>query len=126
MGQPTATKGYVEGMELSFGKAQQGVGGGLCQISNLIHWMALHSPLQIIERANHSFDPFPDKGRTLPFGSGAALFYNYIDLVLFNSTPHTYQLTIKVADHQLEGEILSDTVSTVKYHIMSMEKNIDL
>lgn len=117
VGRPTTKRGFVEGMELSFGKAQSGVGGGLCQISNLIHWMALHSPLQVIERANHSFDPFPDDGRILPFGSGAALFYNYIDLILFNPTPNTYQLTIHVAEHQLEGEILCNLASDIKYHV---------
>ena len=117
VGRPTTSKGYVEGMELSFGKAQQGVGGGLCQMSNLIHWMILHSPLQVIERANHSFDPFPDEGRILPFGSGAALFYNYIDLIIHNPTPNTYQLRVKVAEHQLEDEILCNRASEIKYHI---------
>lgn len=117
VGNPTQARGFVEGMELSFGKAQAGIGGGLCQLSNLIHWMALHSPLLVVERANHSFDPFPDEGRILPFGSGAALFYNYIDLVLFNPTQDTYQLTIHVAEHQLEGEILCSVPSTLKYHV---------
>jgi vancomycin resistance protein VanW len=42
--------------------------------------MAIHSPLVVVERSNHSFDPFPDDGRGLPFGSGAEIFYNYIDL----------------------------------------------
>ncbi len=44
--------------------------GGICQLSNLIHWMVLHSPLQVVERANHSFDPFPDEGRVLPLVLG--------------------------------------------------------
>lgn len=117
VGRPTKTRGFVEGMELSFGKARSGIGGGLCQISNLIHWMALHSPLKIVERANHSFDPFPDDGRILPFGSGAALFYNYIDLVLYNPTNVTFQLCINVAEHQLEGELLCDQASDIKYHV---------
>lgn len=117
VGRPTRSRGFVEGMELSLGKAQAGIGGGLCQLSNLIHWMALHTPLEVVERANHSFDPFPDDGRVLPFGAGAALFYNYIDLILFNPTQNTYQLTIHVAEHQLEGEILCDKASDIKYHV---------
>lgn len=117
VGRPSARRGYVEGMELSFGKARSGIGGGLCQIGNLIHWMALHSPLTVVERANHSFDPFPDDGRVLPFGSGAALFYNYVDLVLHNPTHETFQLCLKVAEHQLEGELRSDTASLLNYHV---------
>ena len=49
VGNPTTQKGYVEGMELSFGKARGGIGGGICQIANLIHWLVLHSPLDVIQ-----------------------------------------------------------------------------
>ncbi len=117
VGKPTQERGFVEGMELSFGEARSGIGGGICQLSNLIHWMAIHSPLIVVERANHSFDPFPDEGRVLPFGSGAAIFYNYIDLVLHNPTQDSFQLMIHVAEHQLEGELLCTKPRTVKYHI---------
>lgn len=85
-------------MELSFGEARPGVGGGICQLSNLIHWMALHSPLQVVERSNHSFDPFPDHNRVLPFGFGAAIFYNYVDLVLHNPTRQHFQLVFNIAE----------------------------
>lgn len=117
VGQPTKRKGYVDGMQLSFGEARQGIGGGICQISNLIHWLALHSELQVVERANHSFDPFPDEGRILPFGSGAAIFYNYIDLVLYNPTLQTFQLCLTVGEHQLEGELLCDQPRQYSYHV---------
>lgn len=117
VGKPTRERGFVEGMELSFGKARKGIGGGICQLSNLIHWMVLHSPLQVVERANHSFDPFPDDGRVLPFGSGAAIFYNYIDLVLHNPTSRTFQLCFHIGEHQLEGELRCSEERDVKYHI---------
>jgi vancomycin resistance protein VanW len=119
IGKPTKKRGYLEGMELSFGEARRGIGGGICQLSNLIHWIALHSPLSIVERSNHSFDPFPDDNRVLPFGSGAAIFYNYIDLVLFNPTQQYFQLTfnININKNQLEGELLSNELRSVKYHV---------
>ncbi len=63
VGLPTKRKGYLPGMELSFGEARAGIGGGICQISNLIHWLVIHSPLTVTERYHHSFDPFPDDGR---------------------------------------------------------------
>jgi vancomycin resistance protein VanW len=117
VGRPTLKRGYVEGMELSFGEARTGVGGGICQLSNLIHWMAIHSPLVVVERSNHSFDPFPDEGRVLPFGSGAAIFYNYVDLVLHNPTNLHFQLKLTVGEQQLEGELLCDQVRAFRYHI---------
>ena len=79
VGLPTKAKGYLMGMELSFGEAKAGIGGGICQISNLIHWLVIHSALTVTERHHHSFDLFPDDGRVLPFGSGATVFYNYLD-----------------------------------------------
>ena len=41
VGKPTRNKGYLEGMVLSNGQIISGVGGGLCQLSNLIYWMSL-------------------------------------------------------------------------------------
>ena len=63
-------KGYLDGIVLSAGPPfRPGVGGGLCQMSNLIFWMTLHTPLTVVERYRHSYDVFPDCGRTQPFGT---------------------------------------------------------
>lgn len=118
VGLPTKRKGYLPGMELSFGEARPGIGGGgLCQIANLIHWLALHSPLTIIERHHHSFDPFPDDGRVLPFGSGATIFYNYIDLRIKNCTPYTFQINLWFSEKCLEGDLRIDTALEYAYHV---------
>lgn len=117
VGLPTRRKGYVEGMELSFGKARPGIGGGLCQIANLIHWMVMHSPLTITERHHHSFDPFPDCGRVLPFGSGATVFYNYGDYRFTNNTPHTFQINLWLTEKCLEGELRIDEELSYAYHV---------
>lgn len=121
VGLPTKQKGYKLGMELSFGKAKTGVGGGICQSSNLMHWLALHSPLDINERHHHSFDPFPDEGRVLPFASGATVFYNYLDFQLTNNTEWTFQINLWLTDKLLEGEIRVDSELDFKYHVK--EKN---
>ena len=73
-------------MRLSDGARGAGVGGGICQLANLLHWMVLHSPLTVVERSEHSFDPFPDNGRVLPWGVGCSIAYNYVDLVVRNDT----------------------------------------
>jgi vancomycin resistance protein VanW len=117
IGRPTAARGYRIGMELHLGRPRGGIGGGLCQIANLIHWLALHTPLQVTQRASHSFDPFPDQGRVIPYGTGAALFYNYIDLWLFNPTPITFQLRIWLTDTLINGEMRADTQLPHRYRI---------
>ncbi len=121
VGLPTRRKGYLEGMELSFGQAQAGVGGGICQLANLIHWLVLHSPLTITERHHHSFDPFPDDGRVLPFGSGATVFYNYGDYQFTNHTPYTFQINLWFSDKCLEGELRVDTVLDFAYHVFEQK-----
>ena len=79
-GKATSRAGYQLGLELRDGRMQPGLGGGRCQISNLLYWMALHLDLEILERHRHDYDIFPDFGRTQPFGSGATFFWNYLDL----------------------------------------------
>jgi vancomycin resistance protein VanW len=104
LGKPTAKRGFKEGMQLSHGEVKPAIAGGICQSSNLIYWMALHTPLEIIERHHHSFDPFPDDGRVLPFASGATVMYNYLDLRLKNNTPYNIQLLLSIDDKFLHGE----------------------
>lgn len=104
IGKPTARKGYVPGMILNSGSFYMGIGGGLCQLSNLIYWMTLHTPLTVVERYRHSYDVFPDSDRTQPFGSGATCYYPYRDLMIRNDTDMDFQLSLKVGDKNLTGE----------------------
>lgn len=121
VGEATAEKGYVEGMQLSRGEVVRGVGGGLCQLANLLYWMALHTPLEVRERHHHSFDPFPDENRVLPFGSGAGVFYNYIDLRFFNPTEFTFQIKVWLTDEHLKGSITSDRETPFAYHVIEKD-----
>ncbi len=121
VGLPTKRKGYKEGIELSFGKARTGIGGGICQSTNLLHWLALHSPLTITERHHHSIDPFPDDGRVLPWASGAAVFYNYLDFQITNNTKWTFQINLWLTEKLLEGEIRVNEELDFAYHVK--EKN---
>ncbi|WP_240775037.1 VanW family protein [Pedobacter xixiisoli] len=121
VGLPTKKKGYLDGMELSFGEARAGTGGGICQISNLIHWLVMHSPLTVTERYHHSFDPFPDDGRVLPFGSGATVFYNYRDYQFTNNTAHTFQINLWFTEKCLEGELRINEELDYAYHVIEKD-----
>ncbi len=121
VGKTTKQKGYIEGMQLSMGEVKTGIGGGICQLANLLYWMAIHTPLQVVERHHHSFDPFPDAGRVLPFGSGAGVFYNYIDLRFKNPTDQAFQIRVWLTDKHLKGAIYSNEEWKYSYHIE--EKN---
>ena len=57
IGRTTKRKGYKEGLTIAKGKPSQGIGGGMCQLSNLIHWLVLHSELTITEHHHHDALP---------------------------------------------------------------------
>lgn len=124
IGNPNRRKGYVEGMVLFYGGFKPGIGGGLCQLSNLLYWITLHTPLQITERHRHSYDVFPDSARSQPFGSGATCAYNYLDLRITNPTDQPYQLTLQITDEFLIGSWNSVVPQELIYEVYEKEHRI--
>ena len=124
VGNCTRRKGYVVGMRLSNGDATAGVGGGICQLANLLHWMFLHSPLTVVERSEHSFDPFPDKNRVLPWGVGCSIVWNYVDLVVRNDTDATFQVRTWVDEKHLRGELRADRPVEHSYKVEARERGV--
>ena len=125
IGKPTRRKGYQEGMVLFLGHIGSDVGGGLCQLSNLIFWMTLHTSLTIVERYRHSHDVFPDSTRTQPFGSGATCAYPHRDLMIRNDTDQDFQLCLRVGETHLEGEWRAVTAPVCRYEIVERDARID-
>ena len=121
VGNPVSSRGFPAGLQLSFGRLTSMAGGGLCQLTNLLHWMVLQTPLQVTERHRHSTDPFPDYKRTVPFGTGATVFFNYIDFAFRNNSSMEFQLKIWLDDEYLCGEIRCREELPVAYSIV--EKN---
>lgn len=68
VGRPTRRKGYADGMVLTGARSEAGIGGGLCQLANMAHWLVLNSPLTVTELHHHTDALFPDERRTVPFG----------------------------------------------------------
>ena len=126
VGRPTAKKGYKVGLALQNGIATTSVGGGLCQLGNLLYWMALHSPLDITERWRHGFDVFPDVNRLIPFGCGATLAFNYIDLQFTNNTNYTFQLHLYVDEQYVYGNILSNKIINKSYAVVETDHTISM
>lgn len=118
VGKTSARRGFREGLTISAGKTGKGIGGGLCQYTNLIHWMVLHTPLTIVEHHHHDgMDLFPDFNRQIPFGTGTSICYNYLDYRFRNDTDVTYQLLVWVDGEYLRGELRCDRSQRYKYHI---------
>ena len=118
VGKVKKSLGYKEGLTISGSETKAGIGGGMCQFTNLIHWMILHSPLEITEHHHHDgYDLFPDFGRQIPFGTGTSICYNYLDYRFKNTTDKPFQLIVYVTETHLCGELRSTVTLNVKYHI---------
>ena len=118
LGRCTAKKGYKEGLTLARGVPGAGVGGGMCQLSNLLHWLCLHSPLEIAEHHHHDgVDLFPDFGRQVPFGCGTSIAYKFLDYRAKNTTAVAFQLRVWTDDTYLCGELRATEALPRRYHI---------
>lgn len=105
VGRPSRLRGFVPGLELHDGQPSRGVGGGCCQVSNLLYLLALRGGMKIVERHRHALDLFPDAGRTVPFGCGATVFYNYADLRFENPLAGPVLLTLAIEEGMLVGAL---------------------
>lgn len=124
VGPCTRRRGYREGLTISNGATGSGVGGGMCQFTNLIHWMVLHSPLTIIEHHHHDgLDLFPDFGRQVPFGVGTSIVYNYLDYRFRNDTGQCWQLLTWVEGGCLCGELRAQQAPRQEYHIRAEDEH---
>ncbi len=121
VGKPTKKRGFVDGMLLSRGLVLGGLGGGLCQLANLLHWLFLHAPVEIVERYHHSLDVFPDSGRTVPFGSGATILYNFVDLKVKNTSHAPIQVRLWMTNEKLWGEVRTDDPRLDAYRVQETD-----
>ncbi len=118
VGNATKEKGYLEGLVISSGNLKKGIGGGLCQLANMIHWLVLHTPLTVTELHHHSDALFPDDRRRVPFGTGTSISYKTLDYRFKNTTDNPIQIRVWLDDEFLYGEIRSTVPLEQKYEIV--------
>lgn len=118
VGKCTTRKGYKEGLVLRGSLVDRGVGGGMCQLANMIHYLVLNSPLTVTELHHHTDALFPDSQRRVPFGTGTSIFYNYVDYQFRNDTEDAYQLLLWQAEGDLCGELRSSRKPEYRYRLV--------
>lgn len=124
VGHPTEKRGFKEGLTISSIKGLgQGVGGGLCQMANMIHWLVLHSALETTELHHHSDAIFPDENRRVPFGTGTSVFYKTLDYRFKNTLECNYQILVWIEDGYLCGELRSEMPSDKSYKIYETDSH---
>ncbi len=91
LGRTTRKKGFTEGRELRSGCLIPNIGGGLCQVSGLLHAAAIDAGLEVVEKHEHS-RTLP--GSDLPPERDATVYWNYVDLRF--RAPFAWRLQMKL------------------------------
>ena len=119
IGKTTEKEGYVEGLVIKRGgKLGADIGGGLCQMANMLHWLVLNSPLKVTELHHHSDALFPDERRRVPFGTGTSVLNNYVDYRFKNTTDQPVQVAVWIENGELCGELRSEKPFPFRYKLV--------
>ena len=110
---------YKDGLNLVNGKIVGSYGGGLCQLSNMLFWLFLHTPMTIVERHGHAAESFPSTTEDLPCGTDATVSEGWLDLKVRNDTDNTFQIAIHFDDNYMYGEILSQRPVNTEYTVFN-------
>lgn len=101
VGRRTLKNGFRVAGVYRNGRHDQGVGGGICQVSSTLYNAALYANLKIVRRQNHSM-PVP----YLPVGRDATVNYGAIDLVFENNYDTPIAISAAYAPGKLTFRIL--------------------
>lgn len=112
---------YKEGLVEIDGKLTTRPGGGLCQISNLLFWMFLHTPLTVIERRGHLVKDFPEPESDAPTGVDATVSEGWTDLKVQNNTQTTFQISFVFDEEQIVGRVFTDRDNGLRYEVSCSE-----
>nr|WP_122011562.1 glycopeptide resistance accessory protein VanW [Maliibacterium massiliense] len=108
---------FKEGLTVQDGKLVITRGGGMCQMSNLLFWMFLHTPLTIVERHTHRVKDFPSPPSDAPEGVDATVSEGWLDLKVRNDTHYTFQLRIAFDQTHIYGRVYCDQQLEGSYHV---------
>lgn len=108
---------YKKGLVLIDDKIVAMKGGGTCQLSNLLYYLFLMTPLTIVERHSHGAKSFPNPDNDALDGIDATTHSGWLDLKVRNDTDNIYQISISFDEEYMYGKILSNKESNIEYKI---------
>lgn len=100
LGEQTYKRGYRDAGVYVNGKVEEGMGGGVCQITSTLYNAAIYAELEIVERHPHSMTV-----GYVPLGRDAAIAGNYKDLKIKNNTEYPIYLETYASNGVLEVKL---------------------
>lgn len=121
VGPRTYERGFLDATVYVAEGTEEGIGGGICQVSSTIYCAQLRADLKTVSRTNHSYTVV-----YVPLGQDATVVYGALDYVFENDTNYPIKilasanggyLTVKImgtkVDREKSVDIISVTNSTV-------------
>ena len=101
VGERTIAAGYKEAPIYVSGRVEDGLGGGICQITTTLYNAVLYANLEIVERSNHQFVPsYANASRD------ATVVYGAIDFKFKNNRNYPIKITCSVENGIANFKIL--------------------
>ncbi len=110
---------YKDGLCIHSGKLVAVYGGGLCQLSNMLFWLFLHTPLTIVERHMHKVKEFPNPSPDDPCGVDATILEGWLDLRVRNDTDEAMQIELSLDGAYYRGRVLVRRPPQRRYDVMN-------
>jgi len=118
-GDRTISNGYKNAPVIVQGVVQEGVGGGVCQVSSTLYNAVLYAGLEIESIKNHSIpSSYVDKGRD------ATVSYGSIDFVFKNSLKYPVYIKNSVYGNTLTCTIYGSSEDKQKIEIVTNTDNV--
>lgn len=129
LGKRSVENGYKEAAIYANGGVENGLGGGICQISSTLYNAVLQANLEIEERHNHSFIT-----SYVEAGKDATVVYGALDFKFKNTRKYPIKLeaylksgvaTVKIYGLKEENEYNVKVVATVLENIPCAEEKVE-
>lgn len=118
VGQRTREKGYREaGVYVGRDTTNQ-LGGGICQVASTLYYCSLYADLEIVERAQHTFEV-----DYVPEGLDATIYWGSFDYKFKNNTAYPIRIDASVHDGYVDVSFLG--TDTKDYYIEMESKVYD-
>ena len=116
VGKRTYERGFVDATVYTGEGTEEGIGGGICQVSSTIYCAQLRADLKTVSRTNHSYTVV-----YAPLGQDATVVYGAIDYIFENNTNYPIKIVANANGGYLNVKILGTKIDkSVKVDVVSV------
>lgn len=120
VGPRTYATGFKDATVFANGGAEDGVGGGICQVSSTLYVATLKADMEIVERRNHSlFVSY------VPLGQDATVAYGAVDFRFRNNTDYPIKVAAGTSGSSLTVSLIGTQTQDKRVEIVTQTLSSD-